>query len=76
MLEKGNYIDWIKGMIPIQCYIIIHIMLARIVSRRLSLLFKNRAAFGSSHDHHDHHDYHVEVNRDQPWVKYNSVILT
>lgn len=60
------------------CYIIIHIMLARIVSKRLTLFTRNRAAFGSSHDHHDHHDhhdYHVEVNRDRPWVKFNSVIL-
>jgi hypothetical protein len=50
-------------------------MLARIVSKRITLLCKNRAAFGSSHDHHDHHDhhdYHVEINKNKPWVKFNS----
>jgi hypothetical protein len=39
---------------------------------------KGRAAFGGGHDHHDHHDHHdysVAIDKQTPWIKYNSVPL-
>ena len=45
-------------------------MLARIVSKRFNVVFKNRYAFGGSHGHGD---YSVNINKDTPWVQYKSV---
>lgn len=58
-------------------YIFLIVMLARAISKRLNLVFRNKAAFSSGHGHddhgHGHHDYSVAVNKESPWIKYKSV---
>lgn len=47
-------------------------MLARIVTRQFQFTLKNRFAFGGSHGHQD---YSVKIDKESPWIKYNSVSI-
>ena len=53
-------------------------MLARVISKRLNLVLRNQAAFGSGHGHddhgHGHHDYSVKIDKESPWIKYKTVV--
>ena len=48
-------------------------MLARIVTRQLQFTLKNRFAFGGSHGPQD---YSVKIDKESPWIKYNSVSIS